>query len=168
MNEQRFFQELPNLYEQWGTIFAHPKSEQFEPILNLDSGKVPQNLIPLLNGSVASLDTNEIYCEIGTEDGFTLIGALLNQPQAIAYAINPNSDFTPDGNCLAQLFENLHQFNLEDQVCFYNQDLEAFLLELRELETNLKIGVYLVQGSPDYRSTLLALLLSYEFIKSLF
>lgn len=160
MDEQRFLQELPNLYEQWGTIFVHPKSEQFQQVLNLDSGKIPRNLIPLLNGAVASLGANEIYCEIGTEGGFTLISALLNQPQAIAYAINPNSDFIPEGNRLDQLFENLHQFNLEDQVCFYNQNLEEFLLELQHLETNLKIGVYLVQGSPDYRSTLLALLLA--------
>ncbi len=160
MDKQRFLQELPNLYEQWGTIFVHPKSERFEPILSLDSGKIPLNLIPLLNCAVASLAANEIYCEIGTQQGLTLIGALLHQPQAIAYAVNDSPDFTPDGNRLDELLKNLYQFNLEDQVCFYNQNLEEFLLELRQLETDLKIGVYVVQGSLDYRSTLLALLLA--------
>ena len=160
MDEQRFLQELPNLYEQWGTLFVHPKSERFEPILSLDSGKISLNLIPLLNCAVASLEANEIYCEIGTQQGLTLIGALLHQPQAIAYAVNDSPNFTPDGNGLDELLKNLHSFNLEDQVCFSNQDLEEFLLELRPLATDLKIGVYVVQGSLDYRSTLLALLLA--------
>jgi protein O-GlcNAc transferase len=160
MDEQRFLQELPNLYEQWGTLFVYPKSERFETILSLDSGKIPLNLLPLLNCAVASLEANEIYCEIGTQQGLTLIGALLHQPQAIAYAVNDSPDFTPDGNGLDELLKNLYQFNLEEQVCFYNQDLEEFLLELRQLETDLKIGVYVVQGSLNYRSTLLALLLA--------
>ena len=49
-----------------------------------------------------------------------MIGALLNQPEAIAYAINDNPDFTPDSEGLEQLFKNLHQFNLEEQVCFFD------------------------------------------------
>ncbi|MCB8778515.1 tetratricopeptide repeat protein [Planktothrix agardhii 1032] len=160
MDYQRFIQELPSLYEQWGTVFVHPQSKRFQQVLNLASEQFPQNLLPLLNCAVASLEPNEIYCEIGTQQGLTLIGALLNQPEAIAYAINDNPNCTPEGEGLEQLFKNLHQFNLEEQVYFYNQDVEEFLLELRQLETEIKIGVYVVQGSPDHRSTLLALLLA--------
>ncbi len=160
MGYQKFIQQLPQCYEQWGTVFVHPQSKRFQQVLNLASEQFPQNLLPLLNCAVASLEPNEIYCEIGTQQGLTLIGALLNQPEAIAYAINDNPDYTPDSESLEQLFKNLHQFNLEEQVCFYNQDVEEFLLELRQLETEIKIGVYVVQSSTDYRSTLLALLLA--------
>jgi hypothetical protein len=92
MDDQRFIQELPSLYEQWGTVFVHPQFKRFQQVLNLASEQFPQNLLPLLNCAVSSLEPNEIYCEIGTQQGLTLIGALLNQPEAIAYAINDNPD----------------------------------------------------------------------------
>jgi len=38
----------------------------------------------LLNFAVECMESDEIYCEIGTYRGSTLIGALLNHPERMA------------------------------------------------------------------------------------
>jgi hypothetical protein len=51
---------------------------------------------------------------------------------------------------------NLSAFAVQGQVRFANQDFEDFLVGLRE--AGVKVGVYLYDGSHDYRSQLLGLL----------
>jgi protein O-GlcNAc transferase len=110
------------------------------------------------------MDEGEVYCEIGTYRGSTLIGALLNQRDHMAYAVDNFSEFDADGACLEALLNNLNHFGLEEQVYFCNQDFQNFLLELRELDSQDKIGVYFYDGAHDYRSTLLGLLLVKPFL----
>ncbi|MGK7894089.1 MAG: hypothetical protein AB4372_10800, partial [Xenococcus sp. (in: cyanobacteria)] len=108
----------------------------------------------LLNHAVECTEPDEIYCEIGTTQGLTLIGALSGHTETMAYAVNNFSNFDSTGELQQELLENLQQFNLESQVFFCDQDFEEFLLELRDIETENNIGVYFYNGSPDYRSVL--------------
>ncbi len=164
MDYQKFIKQLPELYNNWGQESLQPKSEQFQQVLDQVQGMTTANIMQLLNFAVACLEPGEIYCEIGCGQGVTLIGALLNHPEQVAYAVDNFLDLDVSGNPLENLTDNLAQFHLEEQVVFCNQDFEDFFIELRELDLKNKIGLYLYNGRDDYRSVLLSLLLVKPFL----
>ena len=164
MDYQRFIDQLPNLYENWGEDSVRPKSERFQQALDQVQGMTTANVMQLLNFAVECMEPDEIYCEVGSYQGSTLIGALLNHSERMAYAVDNFAEFDPAGENLEKLIDNLSKFNLQDQVYFCNQDFEEFLLELREIKPEEKIGVYLYDGAHDYRSQLLGLLLIKPFL----
>ncbi|NEN92194.1 MAG: hypothetical protein F6K48_26130, partial [Okeania sp. SIO3H1] len=164
MDYQQFTQQLPTLYQNWGNNSLQLKSYQWPKTLTSEPNINTLNLMQLLNHAVEHTEIDEIYCEIGTTQGLTLIGALSTHPEKMAYAVNNFSNFDSTGELQQELLENLQQFNLESQVFFCDQDVEEFLLELRDVETENNIGVYLYNGSPDYRSVLLGLMLIKPFL----
>ena len=164
MDYQRFIEQLPTLYENWNQDSVRPKSQQFQQVLGQVQGMTTANIMQLLNFAVACMETDEIYCEIGSFQGTTLIGALLDRPETMAYAVDNFSEFDFDGSNREQLQKNLQRFNLESQVCFCDRDFEEFFWELPDIETENKIGVYLYDGAHDYRSQLLGLLLIRPFL----
>ncbi len=164
MDFQRFIELLPSLYENWGKDSVRPKSERFGQVLERVQGMTTANVMQLLNFAVECMDAGEIYCEIGTYQGSTLIGALLGHPERMAYAVDNLSQFDTARKNLDKLRDNLSDFGLEDRVNFCPQDFDEFFLELRELETEEKIGVYFYDGPHDYRSQLLGLLLIKPFL----
>lgn len=164
MDYQRFIQQLPGLYKNWGQKSVHPKSEQFQAVLDQVKGMTAANVMQLLNLAVECMETDDVYCEIGCFPGATLIGALLNHPELIAYAVDNFSEADASQDNFEQLSKNLSVFNLDEQVVFCNQNFEEFFFDLRENQNSEKIGVYFYDGAPDYRSQLLALLLVKPFL----
>lgn len=164
MDYQRFIKELPELYENWGQDSVHPKSNQFHQILEQVQGMTTANVLQLLNFAVECMEPGEVYCEVGCFQGKTLIGALLNHPERMAYAVDNFSEFDPHGENLDKLTENLAKFGIEEQIFFCEQDFEDFFFGLRDLSVDEKIGVYLYDGAHDYRSQMLGLLLVKPFL----
>ncbi len=160
MDYSRFLQNLPDCYEHWQQDTIHPKAPKFQQVRDLIQGMTTANVMQLLNWAVACLEPGELYCEVGTYQGTTLIGALLDHPDCMAYAVDNFSEFDSDGTCFANLMQNLDDFGLTEQVYFCNQDFQQFWLELQALGTADKIGVYFYDGAHDYRSTLMGLLLA--------
>jgi len=159
MDYQRFTEQLPDLYDNWGQESVRPKSNQFQQVLEQVIGMTTANVMQLLNFAVDCLDPDEIYCEVGCFQGANLIGALFDHPGQMAYAVDNFSQFAPDGENLEKLIETLSTFSLEEQIFIGDQHLEKFLFEIREIETEDKIGVYFYNGAHDYRSQILGLLL---------
>ncbi|MBD2541300.1 tetratricopeptide repeat protein [Coleofasciculus sp. FACHB-SPT36] len=164
MDYQKFVEQLPSLYENWGRESVVPKSKRFQQALDQVQGMTTANVMQLLNFAVECMEPDEIYCEIGCYQGSTLIGALLDHPERMAYAVDNFSEFDQSGENLDKLINNLSSFDIQDRVYFCNQDFEEFLLELREINPDDKIGVYLYDGAHDYRSQLLGLLLIKPFL----
>lgn len=164
MDYQRFFEQLPSLYEDWGKESIRPKSNRFQSALSQIQGMTTPNIMQLLNFAVACMEKDEVYCEVGTYRGSTLVGAMLDRRERMAYAVDNFSLFDPDGINLDILKKNLANFGLEDRVLFCNQDFEDFLADLGEIQTEDKIGVYLYDGAHDYRSQLMGLLLMKPFL----
>jgi len=159
---QRFIDQLPKLYSNWGHSSVHPQSNGFSAVLDLLPGKTTSNIMQLLNFAVECLAPSEVYCQIGGKEATTFIGALLNHPEQMAYAVdNLASD---DEEKLEQLSKNLSLFELEQQVIFANQETEEFFFDLREIQPEEKIGVYYYAGVKDYRTQLLALTLVTPFL----
>ncbi len=164
MDYQRFLEQLPTLYENWGQAGVCPKSNRFPILLDQVQSLTTANVMQLLNFAVECMESEEVYCEIGCFQGGSLIGALLEHPEKMAYAVDNFSEFDPWGNNFEQLMENLANFQLDEQVYFCNQDFEEFFLNLREMNIEDKIGVYFYDGAHDYRSQLMGLLLVRPFL----
>jgi len=163
MDYQKFIEQLPKLYENWGQESIHPSNPQFQEVINTVKSMTTANIMQLLNWAVKCMEDDEIYCEIGSYQGSTLIGALLNNSEKNAYAVDNFSEFYPGEN-LEKLSNNLARFSLEEQVIFCNQDFEEFFFDLKAYQPETKIGVYLYDGAYDYRSQLLGLLLVKPFL----
>ncbi len=88
MDYQKFINQLPKLYENWGQESVRPKSSKFQKIREHIAGFTTENILQLLNFAIACLKTDEIYCEIGCGEGATLIGALLNHSDKEAFAVD--------------------------------------------------------------------------------
>ncbi|UZQ53645.1 tetratricopeptide repeat protein [Trichothermofontia sichuanensis B231] len=164
MDYQAFLAQLPELYSQWGQETVTPKSEAFQSIINTLSAATSPNILQLLNCTVGCLDANEVYCEVGPVQAATLVGALLNHPDCVAWTIG---DFGPEGDpeiAFEALVNQLEQFGLADQVLLHSQTVDSFFYELRSLDQPQKIGVYYYRGPSDYRSQLLGLALAKEFL----
>lgn len=174
MDYQKFIHQLPELYNNWGQESLHPKSDRFQklseqvpeisPTHQIQSQMSKENVMQVLNLAVACLEDDEVYCQVGCFHGASLIAALLNNSQSIAYAVENFSGLDSHVEKLAKFAENISQFGLEEQVIFCEQDFEDFFLELRQAAPEVKIGVYCYQGNCDYRSQLLSLLLAKPFL----
>ena len=164
MDYQKFIQHLPHLYDDWGEESVSPKSDRFQAVIKQVRGMTTSSVLQLLNWAVECMEVGEVYCEIGCFQGATLIGALLDRTETVAYAVDNFSEFDIDGKNLEQLVQNLTKFDLEENVIFCNQDFEDFFGELRDLKFAEKIGVYFYDGAHDYRSQLLGLLFAIPFL----
>jgi predicted O-linked N-acetylglucosamine transferase (SPINDLY family) len=164
MDYQDFIEHLPGLYENWGQDSVQPKSNQFHRVLEQVQGMTTANVMQLLNFAVERMEPGEVYCEVGCFQGATLIGALLNHPEQMAYAVDNFYEFDLSGDNLEKLKYNLAKFALEEKIFFCNQDFEDFFFTLRDLSIKDKIGVYFYDGAHDYRSQMLGLLLVIPFL----
>jgi protein O-GlcNAc transferase len=157
MNYQKFIEGLPTLYQNWERPFSQPLNTQFKELLNQTKEFVTPVVLQLLNFAVECLEPGDVYCEIGCQDGTYLLGALINHPECIAYAVDDFSFFDVFGDNLDHLLETIEQFNLSDQVFFCNQTCDDFCNDLSALETEDKIGVFFYNSTPGYHSHLAAI-----------
>jgi protein O-GlcNAc transferase len=158
MRMQCFIDGLPGLFEGWGTAGVGPRSPRFAQMLAQVRGMTSPGVLQLLNHAVSCLDPGEIYAEVGSFQGATLVGALLGQPQAVAYAADNFSQFDPSGANRQALRRNLQAHGLLGQVRFSELDFEDFLPAL--WPHGVRLGAYFYDGAHDYRSQFLGLLLA--------
>lgn len=164
MDYQRFSDLLPGLFHDWGLTAARPRSDRFAAVLQRVRGMTSPGVLQLLNLALACLEDGETYLEVGSFQGATLVGALVDQPLCRAHAVDNFSEFDLYGENRAALARNLEAFGLTSQVEFFGGDFEEFLLTARSQPGT--VGVYLYDGSHDYRSQLMGLLLAVPLLSS--
>jgi hypothetical protein len=157
MDYSLFVDTLPGKYKDWGTAKCQPENPAFADLLKSVCGMTTASVLQLLNFAVSWLEDREIYCEVGTYQGATLIGALGGN-QAIGHGIDNFSEFNDKEN-EAILMENCKNqlVRAKDRVVIHRDDCEK---TLTHPSFNSRIGVFFYDGAHDYRSTLMALLLA--------
>lgn len=153
MNVQKFLQILP-------TIFASSQNHSFLKLKQQLHNDISLNILELLNGAVSCLESEEVYCQVGCLPEASLIAALLNHQEVMAYAID---NFNDEDN-LTKLEDYLINFNLENQVIFCQQGIEEFFQDLPAINPQEKIGIYYYNGRPNYREVLTAMMLVRPFL----
>ena len=164
MDIQQFVAHLSQFEQDWQNSPLDLLEPQLRTLLEQAGALTIAPVMRLLNAAVGASAPEEVYCEVGCQQGIHLIGALLNQPQCMAYAV---ADVTrPDFKqaVIDHLFENLTAFKLEEQVLFCEQSYEEFFVELKDAGLDDRIGVFVYNGSTDYRSQLLGLMLAQSFL----
>jgi len=165
MDYQKFVNLLPSLYENWGEETIRPKNNYFQPVKSQIRCMTTVNVMQLLNFAVSCMEIDEVYCEVGTFQGGTLVGSLLGHPAQIAYAVDNFSLFDTIGENFKILENNLSKFGLTNQVIFNNSSMEEFFINLEQVKmTTKKFGVYLYDGAHDYQSQLSGLMLAKPFL----
>jgi protein O-GlcNAc transferase len=164
MDIQQLIAHLSQFEQDWQNAPLDSLEPQFRKVLEQTGASVSVSVMHLLNAAIGASAPGEVYCEVGCQQGMYLIGALLNQPQCMAYAIEDvtRPDFKQD--IVEHLLENLSAFGLEEQVLFCGQSYEEFFVELKDAGLDDRIGVYVYNGSTDYRSQMLGLMLAQPFL----
>jgi len=164
MDCDRFLQQLPALYLDWGKPTVRPRSPQFNALLHQVPGMTSANILQLLNLAVSCLAADEVYCEIGCWQGATLIGALWHHPGRLGYAIDNFSQFDLEGKNQERLIAHLERFGMAEQVLFCHQSFAEFFADLGQIRQPPAIGVYFYDGAHDGRSQSLGLSLALPFL----
>ncbi|PSB25636.1 tetratricopeptide repeat protein [Stenomitos frigidus] len=164
MDIQQFVAHLSLLEQNWQNSPLNSLEPQFHRLLEQTASLTSAPMLRLLNDATSALAPGEVYCEVGCQQGINLIGALLHQPQCMAYAVEDVTRPNFRQASIDCLFENLTAFGLEEQVLFCGQSCEEFFAELRELGSDDRIGVYVYCGETDYRSQMLGLMLAQSFL----
>ncbi|NJL55643.1 tetratricopeptide repeat protein [bacterium] len=162
MQYQELIRTLPHHYLNWSATSICPKSATWQELLEVTGGQIDVCLLPLLNLATGCLDPNEVYCEVGCDRGASLIAALGDRQDVMAYAVDDFQNSPEDA--AESLLTTLEQADLSDRLLFCQQNVLEFFLDLRQLETAEKIGVLFLNVGVDYRTTLMALLLAEPFL----
>lgn len=153
MDEQRFISQLESFYRT-------PDVEKFQQVGDRAYARIGQ----LLNGAVGCLEADEIFCEVGQGSPKLLGEALRDRPDCFTYSVHDFSTIPDSESELTRFLEFLANLNLEEQVYVCDQSFIDFALELREVESEGRIGVLCLSGVNDYRSLLMGLLLIRQFL----
>ena len=105
----------------------------------------------LVNLALFYLEQDEIYCQLGSKFAENLISE--HSQEISAYLIEPDLDIE---------LEELADY--PEWVNFFQQSTEEFFSDLRNYQSETKIGLYISQGSADYRLQLLGLQLTRPFL----
>src|SRR5438105_3688716 len=105
MDTLRFEQELPQRY---GDMYhsLHPRDRKLAPLCREVPGMATENKLMLLNFAASLLEPGEVYLEVGTWKGLSILGAMLGNGDREFFAIDNFSQF---GGAVEELRRNLDQ-----------------------------------------------------------
>lgn len=115
----------------------------------------------IINACVNAMEPGELYVEVGTYQGGSLIAALQGN-SARAIAVDSFGEFSKT-NSLLITHNNLRAFAVDERVSFHNMNFEDFFAGC--LPT-LKIQIYNYDGQHDYAGQLAGLEAGWKFLQS--
>jgi predicted O-methyltransferase YrrM len=131
-----------------------------DPLLSGFSGK---KIIALLQNLSACLDPhNEIYLEIGVFQGMSLM-SVSKVFEGRTFGIDNFSQFDPEKKNYTLIREHCRRLGIENATLI-NCDFEEALKTLKDHTGDAKTGLLFIDGPHDYRSQLLSLLLSVQYL----
>jgi protein O-GlcNAc transferase len=153
---ERFEQALPELFEHF-PVSAHPRDRRFREVIANVPGLTAENNLALLNLAAGLLEPNEVYVEIGSLAGASIVGAALgNDAEFIAI-----DDFSHPNASRSHFLATVRRFGL-DRVTLLEDD--AFELLAADALAGRQVGVYYYDALHSYEPQLQALLLIEPFL----
>lgn len=114
----------------------------------------------VLNACVSAMDPGELYVEVGTYQGGSLISALRDN-SARAIGVDSFGEFTAS-NSLQITTGNLQAFGVQDRVVLHNQGFKEFFAQC---PADMKIQVYYYDGAHDYETQLAGMEAGWPFLQ---
>jgi predicted O-methyltransferase YrrM len=140
MRTQPFLEALPSLWDGDASIADHPRDRRFRQVLDNLGGMTTENKLALLNLAASFLEPGEVYLEIGTYLGTSVIAAALgNGGEFIAV-----DDFSQFGGPEKECRRNLSCYSPE-QTTLVVGDAWGFLDSL-----DRPVGVYFYDAGHTF------------------
>jgi predicted O-methyltransferase YrrM len=134
--------------------------EKYQPIRDAIMTMAQLRFLATMNQLAQCLGENEVYMEVGTFQGGSLVGSLLGN-SARAVAVDNFAQFT-DTNTQERLMHGLELFGVKDRVEFYNQDFHEFFAD--PMVNGYAVGLYYYDGAHDVQNTLNGLELGFPHV----
>jgi len=119
----------------------HPATRDLADILTHVEGMATENKLKLLSLAAASLDPDEVYVEIGSFQGASLIGAARNNRDVRIFACDNFSQFH---GAAAVLRKNIARHAPGARISFFDMDFREFLI--RAPWQPARIGAFFYDG----------------------
>ena len=118
---------------------------RFEKVLSTIHCMSRARVYAVLNAVVSSMDYDDLYLEVGTYQGGSLISALLGN-DARAIGVDSFHEFQETNN-FERTQSNLEAFGVGDRAVLRNMSYEEFFASV---PADFKVDVYYYDGQHDY------------------
>lgn len=154
MRLDAFLDALPSLYEDFPTDHARirQRDRTFDVLTKIPSF-TSESVVQLLALAVEHLEYDEIYCEVGSMNGGSVISAMIGRVGQPTRAVAVDN-FSQFGGRIDVLQANLSAFSLRDQVRVIDEDARQVFTPGRDLDLGGPIGVLFYDGGHSYTETL--------------
>jgi len=131
----------------------------FEAVINSFHCMSRARVYAVINSVVSSMEEGELYVEVGTFQGGSLISALQGN-NARAIGVDDFSEFQGTNN-FEQTRANLEKFGVADRVDLRNLNFQDFFASL---PADFKIQVYYYDGAHGYEAQLAGMEAAWNFL----
>lgn len=131
----------------------------FNPLFDSIHCMSTPRVYAVLNAIVSSMTEGELYLEVGTYQGGSLIAALLGN-QSLAIGVDSFEEFTQTNN-FAQTRANLDRFEIGTRAELKNMKYQDFFASL---PADFKIQVYNYDGAHGYEVQLAGMEAAWRFL----
>lgn len=139
-------------------LAGHHDSEFTSVIESMHCMSTPR-VYAVLNAIVSSMDPGELYVEVGTYQGGSLIAALVGN-DARAIGVDSFEEFTQTNN-FEQTRSNLQKFGVYDRADLRDSNFKQFFADLPR---DLKIQVYYYDGAHGYEVQLAGMEAAWDWL----
>lgn len=115
----------------------------------------------VLNALVSCMEPGEVYLEVGTFQGGSMIAALTGN-EAVAVGVDNFAEFRETNN-YEQTKQNLDTFGVGNRVTLRNMSYKDFFAQVRD---DFKAAVYFYDGQHDYEGQLAGMEAGWPHLKS--
>ena len=138
------YKKLQSLLEE---VLSGSHDHKFDEVLAKIHCMSRPRVYGVLNAIVSCMEPGELYVEVGTYQGGSLISALLGN-EARAIGVDSFSEFQTTNN-YQQTLSNLESFGVAGRVELVNSGFKEFFAAF---PADLKIQVYYYDGAHDYET----------------
>jgi predicted O-methyltransferase YrrM len=141
-----FERDLPGLYDSLRESL-HPKNRKFKNLCREVDGMATENKLMALNFAASLLGPNEVYLEVGSWKGLSIIAAMMGNHNQNFYAID---DFSQFEGPKRDFQSNIQKYGFSEKLHFIEGD--CFEIFRTKFLGSQKVGVYFYDGNHSYYS----------------
>jgi len=149
----------PKLKALLEAVLAGKNDFLFDHILSQIHCMSRPRVYGVINAIVSSMEAGELYVEVGTYQGGSLISALLGN-EANAIGIDSFAEFQTTNN-FEQTLNNLVKFGVVNRASLKNMSYQEFFADV---PTDFRIAVYYYDGEHNYEGQLAGMEAGWPFL----
>jgi protein O-GlcNAc transferase len=149
------------LREQLESVLAGEHDHDFDEVLQSIHCMSRGRVYAVINAVVSCMDPGELYVEVGTYQGGSLISALLNNTSR-AVGVDSFGEFQETNN-FQQTLGNLQKFGVADRVELKNMSYQGFFATV---PPDFSIDVYYYDGEHNFPGQLAGMEAAWQYLHS--